>query len=295
MTRGERIAIGSIAIGCLVLGLKVAAWRITGSAAIYSDALETIVNVAASLIALYAVHLASKPPDAEHTYGHDKAEFFAAVIEGVLIVLAALSIFAKAWADFHDPHPVRLPIRALVLIVLATLLNAAWSWLLVRTGRRIRSAALIADGRHLLTDVVTSIAIIAGVGLVALGGNVLIDPALAAVVGIYILWSGLSMITSSVGGLMDSAPEPAIVARIRELLADSAEGALEAHDLRMRHSGRLAYLEFHLVVPGSMTVADAHAICDRIEARLKQEIDYLVITIHVEPEEKAKQHGVPIL
>ena len=177
----------------------------------------------------------------------------------------------------------------------AQVLNAGWSVLLLRTGKQLRSAALTADGWHLMADVVTSLGLIIGVGLVVLTGIIEIDPVVAALAGVYVLWSGLGTISSSVGALMDAAPDHAIVTRIRELLAESAAGALEVHDLRMRHAGRLTYLEFHLVVPGSMTVAEAHAICDRIESRLRTEMDYLVITIHVEPEEKAKHHGVPIL
>lgn len=295
MSRAERIAIGSIAIGCAVLALKIAAWRLTGSAAFYSDALETTVNVLAGGIALAAVRLAAKPPDANHPYGHEKAEFFAAVIEGVLIVIAALSIFNEAWAAFRQPRAITLPGPGIGLVAIATLLNTGWAWWLLRAGRRLRSPALVADGRHLLADVVTSIGIIVGIALVALTRLRLLDPALAAATGVYVLWSGLRMISASVGGLMDAAPDPATVARIRELVAASAAGALEAHDLRMRIAGRRAYLEFHLVVPGSMTVAESHAICDRIEETLKAEMDFLVITIHVEPEAKAKQHGVPVL
>jgi len=295
VNRGERIAVGSVAVGCVVLALKAGAWRLTGSAAFYSEALETTVNVAASLIALFAVRLAAKPADAGHTYGHEKAEFFAAVIEGVLIVIAALSIFQHAWATFRLPRELTAPVLGIGLSALGSLLNAGWSWRLIDAGRRLRSPALAADGRHLLTDVVTSAGIILGVGLVATTGVLVLDPALAVAVGVYVLWSGLRTISSSVGGLMDAAPEPPIVARIREVVSASAAGALEAHDLRMRIAGRVTYLEFHLVVPGSMTVAESHAICDRIEEALKSEMDFLVITIHVEPEMKAKQHGVPVL
>ncbi len=295
MNRGERIAAGSVAVGCVVLALKAAAWRLTGSAAFYSEALETTVNVAASLIALVAVRLAAKPADAQHTYGHEKAEFFAAVIEGVLIVIAALSIFRHAWETFLLPRELSAPALGIGLSALGTLLNAGWSWWLIDAGRRMRSPALAADGRHLLADAVTSVGIIVGVGLVAVTGVLVLDPALAVATGVYVLWSGVRMISSSVGGLMDVAPEPAIVARIRELVATSAAGALEAHDLRMRIAGRVTFLEFHLVVPGSMTVAESHAICDRIEEALKAEMDFLVITIHVEPEVKAKHTGVPVL
>ncbi|HEY3848406.1 MAG TPA: cation diffusion facilitator family transporter [Acetobacteraceae bacterium] len=295
MTRGERIAIGSIGIGCLVLGLKGAAWWVTGSVALYSDALESTVNVAASLLALGALHFAAIPPDANHPYGHDKAEFFAAVIEGVLIVIAALSIFDQAWITWHNPHSLDMPAEGIGLNAVATLLNGAWSLVLLRTGRRLRSPALEADGRHLRADVVASVGIALGVALAVVTGRLVLDPLLAAATGVYVLWSGMAMISSSVGGLMDAAPQPAVVNRIRELVAESATGALEAHDLRTRHAGRLTFLEFHLVVPGTMTVAESHAICDRIEETLQREMEQLVVTIHVEPPEKAKHHGVPVL
>ena len=290
-----RIAAGSIAIGCLVLAMKGAAWWITGSAALYSDALESIVNVAASVIALVALRFAAIPADANHTYGHDKAEFFAAVIEGVLIVIAALSIFRHAWETWQDPRPLVMAGIGIALNALATVLNAVWSAVLIHTGRRLRSPALTADGWHLLADVVTSVGIAAGVGLVVLTGYLVLDPLIAAATGVYVLWSGMAMIYSSVGGLMDAAPEPSVVHRIRELVADNAVGAIEAHDLRMRHAGKLTFLEFHLVVPGAMTVAESHDICDRIEEALRAELQQLMITIHVEPEAKAKQHGVPVL
>ncbi len=295
MARGMRIAAGSIAIGCIVLGLKGLAWWITGSAAFYSDALETIVNVAASAIALAALRFAAIPPDANHPYGHEKIEFFAAVIEGALIVIAALSIFRHAWQAWWDPHPLLQPLEGLGLNAVATVLNAGWAALLLRAGRRLRSPALAADGRHLLADVVTSIGVAIGFGLVVLTGYLPLDPIIAAATGVYVLWSGMAMISMSVGGLMDAAPEPAVVHRIREVVGESAAGAIEAHDLRIRHAGRLTFLDFHLVVPGSMTVAQSHAICDHIEESLRAAMPHLMITIHVEPEEKAKQHGVPVL
>jgi cation diffusion facilitator family transporter len=287
MTTGERFALGSTVAGCLVLGLKGAAWWLTGSAALYSDALESTINVAASLIAWIALRFAARPADANHPYGHDKAEFFAAVIEGALIVVAAVLIFEQAWFGWLNPRPLAVPYQGIALNACATVL--------LRVGRRLRSPALQADGRHLLADVVTSVGIAIGVGLVAATGLLVLDPALAAATGVYVLWSGMMMISSSVSGLMDAAPEPAVVARIRELVANSAAGAIEAHDLRTRHAGRLTFLEFHLVVPGAMTVAAAHAICDRIEDTLKAEMGHLMITIHVEPEEKAKQAGVLVL
>ncbi len=295
MARGERMAIGSIGIGIVVLAMKAAAWWLTGSAALFSDALETTVNVAAGVIALGALRVAAAPADDNHPYGHDKAEFFAAVIEGVLIVVAALSIFHHAWAVWSDPRPLQYPLQGISLNAVATVLNAGWSAMLLRAGRRLRSPVLVADGHHLLADVVTSCGVTLGVALVVLTGFLLLDPLLAAATGIYVLFAGMRVISSSVGGLMDAAPPAEVIQRIRALVAESAEGALEAHDLRMRYAGRLTFLEFHLVVPGTMTVADSHAICDRIEATLKAEMSNLEITIHVEPEAKAKQHGVLVL
>ncbi len=275
--------------------MKGAAWWITGSAALYSDALESIVNVAASVIALVALRFAAMPADANHTYGHDKAEFFAAVIEGVLIVVAALAIFHHAWETWQEPRPLAMPALGLAINAVATVLNGIWAAVLIRVGRRLRSPALTADGWHLFADVITSVGIALGVGLAVLTGRLVLDPLLAVAVGVYVLWSGMTMIYASVGGLMDAAPEPAVVNRIRELVGENAAGAIEAHDLRMRHAGRLTFVEFHLVVPGTMTVAESHAICDRIEEALRAEMQQLVITIHVEPEVKAKQHGVPVL
>src|SRR5271156_1000518 len=145
MARGERIAIGSIVVGMVVLSMKAAAWQLTGSAALFSDALETTVNVAAGVIALAALHVAATPADANHPYGHDKAEFFAAVIEGVMIVVAALTIFLHAWQVWNDPHPLDRPFVGIGLNVVATLLNGGWSVLLLRVGRRLNSPVLIAD------------------------------------------------------------------------------------------------------------------------------------------------------
>lgn len=275
--------------------MKAVAWWLTDSAAFYSDALESTVNVAAAVIALAAVRLSAKPPDAGHPYGHDKAEFFAAVIEGVLIVIAALSIFQHSWETWQAPRAIGLPLPGIALNAAATVLNGAWCAVLIKVGKRLRSPALVADGWHLLSDVVTSLGVAVGVGLVVLTGYLPLDSLLAAATGVYVLWSGAQMISSSVGGLMDAAPEPGVVNRVRELVADSAAGAIEAHDLRMRHAGKLTFLEFHLVVPGSMTVAQSHAICDHVEETLQREMSHLMITIHVEPEEKAKQHGVPVL
>lgn len=295
MGQAQRIAGGSIALGLVVLALKVAAWLVTGSAALFSDAAETVVNVAAAAVAFAALRLAAKPPDANHPYGHDKVEFFAAVIEGVLIVVAALVILQHAWDVYWHPVTLQAPLLGMVLNGISSVLNLGWALLLVRRGRALRSAALRADGQHLLADVVTSVGVLLGVGLVVATGLPWLDPAVAAATALYVLGSGVHVIGGSVGGLMDAAPAEDIIARVRRSVGEHAEGALEAHDLRMRQGGRHTFLEFHLVVPGAMTVSAAHEICDRVEAALKAEVEGLMITIHVEPEGKAKHHGVIVL
>jgi cation diffusion facilitator family transporter len=290
MTAGERFAVGSVWLGFVVLALKSLAWWLTGSAALYSDALESIVNVVGSLVAFVALRFAAKPADANHPYGHDKAEFFSAVIEGVMIVIAAISIFDAAWHAWHAPRAFSLPAQGLALSLVATVINGVWAWVLTRAAKRLRSATLQADGRHLISDVVTACGIAVGFALTVLTGYQTLDPLIAAATGLYVLWSGASLIRGSVGGLMDMAPDPAILSRINEVIANNATGSIEAHDLRAREAGRLTFLEFHLVVPGAMSVSESHAICDRIEAALTAEMPHLAVTIHVEPEEKAKLH-----
>jgi len=290
-----RVACGTIGIGLVVLGLKTAAWALTGGAALYSDALESVVNVAASVVALIALHMAAKPADANHTYGHDKAEFFAAVIEGALILAAAGSILGHAWVTWQDTPALNQPWIGIGLNLGATVINGLWATVLLRTGQRHRSAALTADARHLNADVVSSLGVVVGIVLVVQTGLRWLDPAVAVGVALHVLWSGFKVLRDSVGGLMDEAPAEIIVERIRTLVGQHADGAIEAHDLRTRHAGRLTYLEFHLVVPGEMRVAEAHAICDRIEGALKEEVEGLVVTIHVEPEVKAKHQGILVL
>jgi cation diffusion facilitator family transporter len=295
MTRVVRLAAGSLVIAAAVLALKLGAWWVTGSVALLADALESVVNVAAAGAALIAVQYSALPADANHPYGHTKAEYFSAVLEGALIIVAALAILHAAWGAYLAPRPPEDAVVGLLISAAATAINASWATLLRREGRRLRSPALLADARHLMADVVTSLGVLVGVGAVALTGRLWLDPLIAALTAVNILWSGWYLMRESVGGLMDEAVEPGLLARIRGAVSTSAEGAIEAHDLRTRHAGRLTFIEFHLVVPGSLSVEDAHVICDRIEAALKAEIEGATITIHVEPEGKAKHHGVLVL
>ena len=288
LTPATKLALGSLAVGLGVLVLKALAWWITGSAALFSDALESTVNVVAAGAALLAIRLAEKPADAGHPYGHHKAEFLSAVLEGVMIVIAALLILHQAARTFLDPVPLTAPVEGLLVNGFATLINAVWCWVLISQGQRLRSPALSADGRHLLADVVTSAGVALGLVLAILTGWWILDPLLAALVALNVLWSGARLVRESVGGLMDESVPPDTMAAIREAIAGHAGLAVEAHDIRTRHAGRATFIDFHLVVPGETSVHDAHEVCDRIEAALKRAVPDANVTIHVEPEDKAK-------
>jgi cation diffusion facilitator family transporter len=286
---------GSILIGLLVLGLKTLAWQMTGSVALLSDALESIVNVATALAAVIAIRVAQRPADQGHPYGHHKAEFFSAVLEGVLIIVAALLILHEAWQVFQNPRPISGAGPGLAINAVAGVINALWCGVLIRQGRRLRSPALVADGKHLFSDVISSAGVMLGVGLSVATGWWVLDPALAMLVGVNILWSGWKVMTSSLSGLMDESVPSQTLTVIKDIISDKATGAIEAHDLRTRHAGAVTFIDFHLVVDGQTTVGDAHDICDRIEASLKNKLPDAQITIHVEPEHQAKHSGVLVI
>ncbi|MRU16780.1 cation transporter [Roseovarius sp. A21] len=292
-----RIAIGSVAVGLGVLALKAVAWQLTGSIALMSDALESLVNVAAALAVIVALHVAHRPADENHPYGHHKAEFFSAVLEGVLIVLAALLILREAYAGFITPRALDAPLTGLALNAGASLINGAWAVVLIRYGRRHRSPALVADGKHLMTDVVSSVGVLVGFVLAFASGWWWLDPVMAALVALNILWSGWTVIKGSLSGLMDEAVSDEEMATIRRVISLSAsdDDALEAHDLRTRHAGQVTFIDFHLVMPGETTVEAAHNLCDRIEAALMEALPDARVTIHVEPEHKAKHSGIVVL
>ncbi|MCO5157994.1 MAG: cation diffusion facilitator family transporter [Aquamicrobium sp.] len=288
----RRLAAWSIVVALGVMALKFAAWRMTGSVALYSDALESIVNVIAAAAALWAISVSHKPADSDHQFGHHKAEYFSAVLEGVLIVVAALLIIAEVWRAWQNPAPLTQAWEGLAVNGLAAAINGVWAVLLIRVGRREKSPALEADGRHIMTDVVTSVGVIAGLVGAVLTGWHMLDPLLALIVALNILWQGWRVIGSSLDGLMDKAVPVGETMRIRDIISANSKGALEVHDLKTRIAGRATFIEFHMVVSAAMTVGDSHAICDRIEEALKAEIPSVRVVIHVEPEDEAKlPHG----
>lgn len=286
--RVARLAFWSIVVALGVLALKAYAWWLTGSVALYSDALESIVNVIAACVAFWAIRVSHMPADADHQHGHHKAEYFSAVLEGVLICVAAILILMEVWRAWQEPAPLEEGWLGIGVNGVASTVNAIWAWLLIRTGREARSPALVADGHHIMTDVYTSAGVLVGLGGAVVTGWHWLDPALAVVVALNILYQGWKVVGSSLGGLMDKAVEPAEAIHIRDIISANSAGAQEVHDLKTRIAGRATFIEFHLIVDADMTVRESHVICDRIEEALKAEIPSVRITIHVEPDDEAK-------
>lgn len=294
-TTTTHLAVGSLVVGFVVLGLKAVAYWLTGSVALMSDALESIVNVVTALVALIAIRVAAAPADTAHPYGHYKAEFFSAVVEGAMIIVAALLIMNEAWKGLMAPHPLDAPFEGLMVNGLASVINGVWCWVLIVWGRRHRSPALVADGHHLLSDVLSSGAVVAGVLLAVLTGWYVLDPILAGLVALNILWSGWKVVTSSLSGLLDEAVPEEQLTRMRTVIATATAGVIEVHDLRTRHAGKMTFVDCHLVVPGTLTVNEAHEKCDAIEEAVRHEFGDVTITIHVEPDSQAEQRRTLVL
>ncbi|MEP2716757.1 cation diffusion facilitator family transporter [Pseudophaeobacter sp.] len=289
----ERLALGTILVALLVLALKLLAWKLTGSVALLSDALESLVNVGGAVMAWMAVHYAKKPADADHPFGHHKAEYFSAVLEGIMIIIAALLIVQQSLQALSNLSGTADWGRAGLLVNGAALvLNLIWARLLITRGSALSSPALIAGGRHLMSDVWTSVGVLLGLVLALATGWAILDPLLALFVAVNILREGYCVVVSSVNGLMDSAAPEEERAQIEELLHHAAVGALQVHGLKTRRAGVALFVEFHMVVEGTMTVRASHDICDCIEEAIQAAFPEAQVTIHVEPEHKLEPSGI---
>ena len=278
----------SLAAALLTLGLKFAAYWVTGSVGLLADALETLTNVVAALSALFSLWYAALPVDVTHTYGHRKIEYFSSGLEGALILAAAAGI---AWhAVEHFLHP-EVPRDLLVgggITLVAALINLAVAQVLIRVGRARGSIVLEADGRHLLVDVWTSAAVLIGLGLVSLTRRTWFDPAVALVVAANIVRTGIDLMRRSFNGLMDHALPAEEQARVRTAIEAHLEPGMDYHALRTRQAGTDRFADFHLLVPGSLTVSQAHALGDRIEEAVRAALPGIEVTVHIEPiEERA--------
>jgi cation diffusion facilitator family transporter len=292
-TQVQRLAFWSIPIAIGVLGLKMLAWWFTGSVALLSDGLESIVNVVAAIVAFAVIGYAAKPADASHPFGHHKAEYFSAVIEGVLIVVAALLIVSEAIPAIFSPKLPETPALGLAINLAAGIINAVWAYMLIRAGRTYRSPALLADGHHILSDVVTSVGVLVGLVLAIASGYAVLDPLLAVIVAFNILYQGWKVIARSIDGLMDRAVPAEEEDAIKKAIAANATGSLGVHDLKTREAGAAIFVDFHMVVPAAMPVGEAHDICDRLEDAIREVHAGAKIAIHVEPEGE-KAHGIRV-
>lgn len=284
----RRAAVLSLTVGVVLLGIKFTAYFLTGSAAIFSDALESIVNVLASGFALYSIILAHAPADQKHPYGHGKIEFLAAGFEGGMILLAAVVIAGKAIADLYrgtQPEQINF---GLVLIVIAMIVNGAAGFYLIASGKRHGSITLEADGKHLLADAVTSAAVLVALAIVKIWNLPIADPIAALLIAVYISMLSIGLLRRSAAGLMDQQ-DLADDARIRQILdSHLSPGGKEPcicsyHKLRHRHSGRYHWIDFHIMVPGSLNIDQGHHIASSIEYEIEQALGEGNATAHVEP------------
>lgn len=282
LTRYAWISIGAAASTILLKGV---AWWLTGSVGLLSDAIESFVNLAGALMALWMLSLAEQPADENHPHGHGKAEYFSSAFEGFLIVIAAISIAWAAVGRLLDPQPLDAVGWGLIVSVAASVVNLLVARLLLKAGREHQSITLEADAHHLLTDVWTSAAVIVGVGLVALSGWNWLDPVIALLVAANIVRTGWLLMRRSASGLMDAALPPDQIGLVTEVFGRYVDAGMVCRDLRTRQAGRLSFISFRVLVPGDWSVRAAHDRIDAIEAEIRARIPNCQITSHLEPQD----------
>jgi cation diffusion facilitator family transporter len=283
MTSLARYAWLSVAAALVTMALKGTAAWLTGSLGLLSDAVESLVNLGAALVAVYTLRVAAREPDEKHPFGYSKAEYFSSAVEGSLIMLAALAIVATAIPRLVDPREILHFDTGIFVSLVAAAVNLGTALVLLGAGKRHESIALEADAHHLLTDVWTSIGVVAGVGATVLTGWLALDPVIAIAVALHITWTGAKVLRRSVLGLMDRAlPEPELE-RIRRILEPYQVRGIEYHALRTRRAGRVRMVEMHLLVPGDMTVREGHRVADQIEDAIRAELPGSAVITHLEP------------
>jgi len=273
----------SIAAAIVTIALKAAAFWVTGSVGLLSDAAESLVNLLGAVVAFVMLTIAARPADEEHLYGHSKAEYFSSGVEGALILLAAISIGVTAILRLIDPQPLAQTTLGIVICAVASLVNWGVARVLMSVGRQYNSITLEADARHLMTDVWTSAGVIVGVVLVTFTGWQRLDPLIAIAVAINILWTGYGLIRRSVLGLMDVALPASEQAVIDVVFARYREQGIEFHALRTRQAASRRFVSVHVLVPGKWTVQHGHEMLERIEADLRQALGDATVDTHLEP------------
>ena len=273
----------SIIASVLTISIKSTAYFITGSVGFMSDAMESFINLIAGIIAFISLTIAARPADTKHPFGHNKAEYFSSIIEGTLIVLAAVGIIYTAINRLYHPQPLEELNIGIVLSVLATLINLGTSRILLHYGKKHNSITLEADAHHLMTDVWTTVGIIVGILMVKITNWQILDPIMAIVVGISIIYTGSKLIIRSTDGLMDSKISEKELIQIRQLLDRYQTDGIEYHALYTRQAASKRFISFHLLFPGDDTVYKAHEITKLIEADIAIEFPYSDVFIHIEP------------
>ena len=277
-----RFAWLSIAAALVTIGLKTAAYLITGSVGLLSDAVESVVNLVGGIMALAMLTIAARPADEDHAYGHGKAEYFSSGLEGGLILVAALSIAGAAITRLITPKPLQELGVGLVVSLGASLINLVVALLILRAGRKHNSITLEANAHHLLTDVWTSVGVLAGVGVVALSGWQWLDPVVALLVAGNIIRTGVSIVRRSVGGLMDTALPDDQVAGIRKVFQPYEQTGVQFHALRTRQAGSRKFISVHVLVPGAWSVHRGHELLERIEEDIRQAVADAAVFTHLE-------------
>ncbi|HRA75029.1 MAG TPA: cation diffusion facilitator family transporter [Propionicimonas sp.] len=280
----------SIAAALVTIGLKTAAWLITGSVGLLSDAAESVVNLVAAVVALFALRVAARPADKNHHFGHSKAEYFSSAIEGVMIFVAAVVIVAFAVERLIFPRPLEEIGVGLLITVGASVINGGVALVLLGAGAKYNSITLRADGHHLMTDVITSAGVVVGIGLVWITGWNWLDPVVALLVGINILWTGWRLVSESASGLMDESLPKEENARLRGILAEHETEEIKFHAFRTRISGARAFMEFHMLVPGAWSVQRGHDAMEDLIDLIQEEFAELRVIGHLEPIEDPRSY-----
>jgi len=273
----------SIIVSVVVFGMKMAAWWATGSVGLLSDALESTVNIVAAVVALFALRTAMKPADAMHHFGRGKAEYFSASIEGFMILLAALIIVYTAIERIITPRDLEQIGWGLTISTVAAVINGGTALILLRAGKLHRSPVLVADGKHLMTDVWTSVGVIVGVGLVVITGWNRLDGIVALAVGLNIIVTGINLLRTSTAGLMDKALSDEDHLKIVKVLTKYESEEVKFHELQTREAGRQRFVSMHVLVPGAWTIQKGHDLSENLEADIIAELPDTIITTHVEP------------
>lgn len=280
-----RFAWLAIATAVMTIGLKMVAYLLTGSVGLLSDAIESGVNLVAAVFALIVLTVAAQPPDEEHTYGHDKVEYFAGGMEGTLILIAAVTIAYSAVQRFLSPQPLEQLDVGLIVSVLATILNFIVGRVLLQAGKEYRSVTLEADANHLLADVRTTVGVLLSLVAVWLTDWYFLDPLIALVVAGQIVWAGYRLVRNSVLGLMDTALPPEEVKQIEDIIERHAHNGVHYHALRTRQSGAQRFMTVHIQVPGSWSVQEGHTLLEEIEQDVNRQLRPISIVTHLEPVE----------